>query len=183
MQSLASDFPVRIEQNSVRVRNLSGPMHLGLNQRPFVPHILCQAIGALFLQQSLRWPPCLVPVCPPGPKRKEPRLACLSEAKASHSHKMWSEVSSSVPHFLHMGSLHSSMIPEGVMYNKQANNNPGLCPVKGQQSSPRSQIRARNQFSSLSLCTAGANCRTKRLCFRFIYSRESSLRLGRRPTR
>ena len=30
--------------------------------------------------------------------------------KASHSHKMWTEVFSSVPHFLHMGSLHSPMI-------------------------------------------------------------------------
>ena len=27
-----------------------------------------------------------------------------------HTHKMWTEVSSSVPHFLHMGSLHSPMI-------------------------------------------------------------------------
>jgi hypothetical protein len=45
-----------------------------------------------------------------GPKKKEPREACLSEVKASHSHKMWTEVSSSVPHFLHMGSLHSPMI-------------------------------------------------------------------------
>ena len=43
-------------------------------------------------------------------KKKEPRQACLSEAKASHSHKMWTEVSSSVPHFLHMGSLHSPII-------------------------------------------------------------------------
>ena len=43
-------------------------------------------------------------------KKKEPRYECLSEAKASHSHKMWTEVSSSVPHFLHMGSLHSPMI-------------------------------------------------------------------------
>ena len=33
-------------------------------------------------------------------KKKEPRCACLSEARASHSHKMWTEVSSSVPHFL-----------------------------------------------------------------------------------
>jgi hypothetical protein len=45
-----------------------------------------------------------------GSKKKEPRQACLSEAKASHSHKMWTEVSSSVPHFLHLGSLHSPMI-------------------------------------------------------------------------
>jgi len=43
-------------------------------------------------------------------KKKEPRQACLSEAKASHSHKMWTEVSSSVPHFIHMGSLHNPMI-------------------------------------------------------------------------
>ena len=28
---------------------------------------------------------------------------CLSEAKASHSHETWTEVSSSVPHFLQMG--------------------------------------------------------------------------------
>jgi len=29
----------------------------------------------------------------------------LSKAKASHSHKMWTEVSSSVPHLLHWGSF------------------------------------------------------------------------------
>jgi len=45
-----------------------------------------------------------------GSRKKEPRYACLSEAKASHSHKMWTEVSSSVPHFLQMGSLHNPMI-------------------------------------------------------------------------
>jgi len=42
------------------------------------------------------------------------------------------------------------------MPGKQANNNPGLCPVKGHLSSPYSWIRARDQLSSLSLCTAGA---------------------------
>ena len=36
-------------------------------------------------------------------KRKEPRYMCLSEAKASHSHRMWAEVSSASPHFLHNG--------------------------------------------------------------------------------
>jgi hypothetical protein len=35
--------------------------------------------------------------------RKEPKYECLSEAKASHRHRMWSEVSSSAPHFLHSG--------------------------------------------------------------------------------
>ena len=38
-----------------------------------------------------------------GSKKKEPRYICLSEAKASHSHKMWAEVSSLTPHFLHKG--------------------------------------------------------------------------------
>jgi len=40
-----------------------------------------------------------------GSKKKEPRYLCLSEAKTSHSHKIWAEVSSSVPHFLQMGLL------------------------------------------------------------------------------
>jgi hypothetical protein len=35
-----------------------------------------------------------------GPKKKEPRSVCLSEAKASHSRRTWTEISSSVPHFL-----------------------------------------------------------------------------------
>ena len=35
---------------------------------------------------------------------------CLSEAKASHSHKMSTEVSSSVPHFLQVGLLLSPFI-------------------------------------------------------------------------
>jgi len=40
---------------------------------------------------------------PSGSRKKELRYVCLSEAKASHSHKMFAEVSSSVPHFLHVG--------------------------------------------------------------------------------
>jgi hypothetical protein len=40
-----------------------------------------------------------------GFKEKEPRYLCLSEARASHSHKTCTEVSSSVPHFLQVGSL------------------------------------------------------------------------------
>jgi hypothetical protein len=38
-------------------------------------------------------------------KKKELTCTCLSEAKASHSHKMWTEVSSSVLHFLHVAFL------------------------------------------------------------------------------
>ena len=40
-----------------------------------------------------------------GSKKKESICACLSEAKTSHLHKMWTEVSSPVPHFLQVGSL------------------------------------------------------------------------------
>jgi len=45
-----------------------------------------------------------------GSKKKEARCVYVSEAKASHSHKMWTEVSSSVPHFLHVGLLLSPII-------------------------------------------------------------------------
>jgi hypothetical protein len=38
-----------------------------------------------------------------GSKKKKPRYACLSETKASHSQRMWAEVSSSAPHLLHNG--------------------------------------------------------------------------------
>jgi len=38
-----------------------------------------------------------------GSRKKEPSCACLSEAKASHSHKMCAEVPSSVPHFRQVG--------------------------------------------------------------------------------
>jgi len=38
-----------------------------------------------------------------GSKIKEPRYACLSEAKASHSQRMWTEVSSLTPRLLNNG--------------------------------------------------------------------------------
>ena len=41
---------------------------------------------------------------------KEPIYACLSEAKASHSHKTYNEVSSSVLHFLQVVLLLSPII-------------------------------------------------------------------------
>jgi hypothetical protein len=44
--------------------------------------------------------PLLSFVIIPGSKKQEPRCVCLSETKASHSHKMWTELSSSIPHFL-----------------------------------------------------------------------------------
>ena len=45
-----------------------------------------------------------------GSRKKEPRYVYLSETKASHSHRLWPEVSSSVPHFLQMGLLLSPII-------------------------------------------------------------------------
>jgi hypothetical protein len=38
-----------------------------------------------------------------GSKKKEPKCSCLIEAKASHWQRMWAEVWSSAPHFLHSG--------------------------------------------------------------------------------
>jgi hypothetical protein len=38
-----------------------------------------------------------------GSGKKEPRYACLSEAKASHRQRIWAKVSSCAPHFLHNG--------------------------------------------------------------------------------
>jgi len=43
-----------------------------------------------------------------GSKRKEPRYTCLNEAKASHSQRMWAEVSSFTPRLVHSG-LSSSL--------------------------------------------------------------------------
>jgi hypothetical protein len=47
--------------------------------------------------------PRLILLMSSGSKKKEPRYACLSEARAPHSHWMWAEVSSSAPHLLHNG--------------------------------------------------------------------------------
>jgi hypothetical protein len=44
-----------------------------------------------------------------GPNKTEPRFALLSEVKASDSYKMWTEVSSSAPHFLQVGLLLSAI--------------------------------------------------------------------------
>ena len=109
-----------------------------------------------------------------GSKRKEHRCVCLSEAKASHSHKMWTKVSSSVPHFLQMGLLLSPIIykmsSQGVISTKQANN-PGLFPIKNNnlahvaRSGPEINSRA-------CLCALQGSRHSTRCCFsiqRFIF--------------
>jgi len=59
---------------------------------------------------------------------QEPRYVYLSEAKASHAHRTWTEVSTSVAHFLQMELLLSPIYiySQGVMSSKRTNNNPGL---------------------------------------------------------
>jgi len=47
--------------------------------------------------------PRLIFLMSSGSKKKESRYTCLSEAKASHSQRMWVEVSISAPHLLHSG--------------------------------------------------------------------------------
>jgi hypothetical protein len=68
------------------------------------------------------------------PKKKEPRYACLKEAKAAHTQNvdccflLHTTLPSGVvtqPHYMKMPS-------RGVMSGKKASDNPGLCPIKGQ---------------------------------------------------
>ena len=67
---------------------------------PLCPIPICGSPGALLKFQMA---PRLILQMSSGSKKKEPRYACLSEAKASHSQRMWAEVSSSAPHLLHNG--------------------------------------------------------------------------------
>ena len=57
-----------------------------------------------------------------GSKKREPRYTCLREAKASHSQRMWAEVSSSAPHLLHKGLLVSPIKWRCLLWV--------LCPVR-----------------------------------------------------
>jgi len=49
-----------------------------------------------------------------GSKKKVNSYACLSEAKASHTHRTWTEVSSSAPHFPQVELLLNPII-EGIV--------------------------------------------------------------------
>ena len=70
-----------------------------------------------------------------GSKKKEHRHVCLSEAKASHSHKMWAVVPPQY-HISYRSGYYSAPLYIDVfstfMSSKQANNNPGLSLIKGQ---------------------------------------------------
>ena len=107
-------------------------------------------------------------------KKKEPRYVWLSEARVSHPNKMWTEVSSSVPHFLQVGLLLSPIIYRCILKV--------LCPVSRpittldcillKDSNWAPVARLGPEISSqaclcvhrLSLCTQGP-CHNARRCF------------------
>jgi hypothetical protein len=59
-------------------------------------------MGALSLCLKFQMGPRFILLMSSG-SEKEPRYTCLSEARASHSQRMWTEVSSSAPNHLHNG--------------------------------------------------------------------------------
>jgi hypothetical protein len=108
-------------------------------------------------------------------KRKEHRYVCLSEAKASHSHKICTKVSSSVPHFLQMGLLLSPIIYKYLLKV--------LCPVSRpitildcvllKDNNWALVARSGPEISSWAcLCVLQGPCHNTRCCFsiqRFIF--------------
>jgi hypothetical protein len=73
--------------------------------RPFIPALSAPTIfhGSPAALVKRQMAPMVWLLTFSGSKKKEPRCACLIEAKASHRQRMWAEVSSSAPHFLHIG--------------------------------------------------------------------------------
>jgi len=110
-----------------------------------------------------------------GSKKKQPRYMCLSEAKASHSPKICTEVSSSVPHFLKLGLLLSLITCRCLLKV--------LCPVsrpittldcvllKDNNQAPVARLRP--EFNSRAcLCESQGPRHNARCCFsiqRFIF--------------
>jgi len=79
-------------------------MHLGLKTDPLCSYFIPGYRSPVALAK-FQMAPKLSTLKSSGSKKKEPRYVCLSEARASHSHRMWTEVSSSVPHLLQMRLL------------------------------------------------------------------------------
>ena len=78
-------------------------------ERSFVPHNLMPSQGSPVPLAKFQMAPGLRLLASSGSKSEEPRYACLSEVKASYSHKMWTEVSSSVADVLPKGLLVSPL--------------------------------------------------------------------------
>jgi len=105
-----------IELNGIWVRKLPGPMHLGLRTGPLCP-MFCTKLEELCSFSKVPdglW-------CPQGPKRRNPD-GFVSVKTIPHTRKTWTEVSSSVPHFLKIGLLLSPIIYKCLLKV--------LCPVR-----------------------------------------------------
>ena len=76
-----------------------GPMHLGLKTDPLWP-LFCTRCRSPVSLTKFQMAPTPSTLMSSGSKKKEPRYTFLRQAKASHSPKICTEVSSSVPHFL-----------------------------------------------------------------------------------
>jgi len=79
-------------------------MHLGLKTSPLCP-MFCTKLESLVPLARFQMAPTPSILMSSGSKKKEPRYLCLSEVKASHSPKICTEISTSVPHFLQVGLL------------------------------------------------------------------------------
>jgi hypothetical protein len=73
-------------------------MHLGLNWQALCAPYYVLGYRSPVPLAKLQMAPMPGTLIFSRSKKKEPRYACLSEANASHSQRMWTEVSSLVPH-------------------------------------------------------------------------------------
>jgi hypothetical protein len=104
------------------VRSFTFQMHLGHKNGPLVPHNLIPVQGNPVPSLKCQMAPRCRLLMFSGSKKKELRYTCLSEAKASHSQRMWAEVSYSAPHLLHKGLFLSTIKRRYVLKV--------LCPVR-----------------------------------------------------
>ena len=104
---------------------------------PFCPIIWYKIRGSLFFLLKFQMAPRLTVLIYFGSKKKEPRYTCLRAAEDAHSQRICAKISSSAPHLLHKGLFFSHdkwRCLFRVLCPVKANNNPGLCPIKGQKS-------------------------------------------------
>jgi hypothetical protein len=95
--TVLSSICTNMSMSTSRVRHLVAPMHIGLYKPALCAP--CPIKGAPKHFWSSRWPPRLILWVSLGSKMKEPRCACLSEARASHLQRIWAEVFSHHPTF------------------------------------------------------------------------------------
>jgi hypothetical protein len=84
-------------------------MHQALKTGPLCSYNLKPVQGSTIPLLKIQMAPRFILLMSSAPKQREPSCTCLSEAKASHSRRVWVEVSSSAPHLLHKGKFVSSI--------------------------------------------------------------------------